>query len=62
MVVLLIEAVFSIHFNDHTIRVLYRLGVSQLLNELAAVEAARRLKPEYPGAVDGLLWDIGCIW
>lgn len=74
MAVLLIEAAFPIRFDDldrnnmdikpdvHTIRVLYRLGVSQAMTELAAVEAARRLNPEYPGAVDGPLWNIGRTW
>lgn len=74
MAVLLIEAAFSIRFDDldrrnmdvkpdvHTIRVLYRLGVSQAMTEQAAVEAARRLNPDYPGAVDGPLWNIGRTW
>jgi endonuclease III len=74
MAVLLIEAAFSIRFDDldrrnmdikpdvHTIRVLYRLGVSQAMTEQAAVEAARRLSPEYPGAVDAPLWNIGRTW
>ena len=74
MAVLLIEAAFPIRFDDldrrnmdikpdvHTIRVLYRLGVSQAMTEQAAVEAARRLNPEYPGAVDGPLWNIGRTW
>lgn len=74
MAVLLIEAAFSIRFDDldrknmdikpdvHTTRVLYRLGVSQAMTEQSAVEAARRLNPEYPGAVDGPLWNIGRTW
>lgn len=74
MAVLLIEAAFQIRFDDldrrnmdikpdvHTIRVLYRLGVSQAMTEQAAVAAARGLNPEYPGAVDGPLWNIGRTW
>jgi len=74
MAVLLIEAAFPIRFDDldrrhmdikpdvHTIRVLYRLGVSQAMTEQAAVGAARRLSPEYPGALDGSLWNIGRTW
>lgn len=74
MAVLLIEAAFPIRFDDidrrqmdikpdvHTIRVLYRLGVSQAMTEQAAVEAARELNPEYPGALDGPLWNIGRTW
>lgn len=74
MAVLLIEAAFTIRFDDldrknmdikpdvHTIRVLYRLGVSQAMTEQSAVEAARRLNPDYPGAVDGPLWNIGRTW
>jgi endonuclease III len=74
MAVLLIEAVFPIRFDDldrknmdikpdvHTIRVLYRLGVSYAMTEQAAVDAARQLNPLYPGAVDGPLWLIGRTW
>lgn len=74
MAVLLIEAAFSVRFDDpdrwemdikpdvHTVRVLYRLGVSQVKTEQAAMEAARRLNPGYPGAVDGPLWEIGRKW
>lgn len=74
LALLLIEAAFSICFDGldrknmnikpdvHTIRVLYRVGVSQAMTEQAAVEAARRLNPEYPGAVDGPLWNIGRTW
>ncbi len=72
MAVLLIEMAFSVRFNDrkgmdikpdvHTVRVLYRLGVSDAKTEQAAVDAARRLSPEFPGAVDTPLWNIGRTW
>jgi endonuclease III len=74
MAVLLIERAFSIRFDDldrrymdikpdvHTIRVLFRLGVSHAVTEQAAIDAARRLSPEYPGTVDGALWNIGRTW
>jgi len=71
MGVLLIEKTFGIRFDDldrthmdikpdvHTVRVLYRLGVSDAENIDSAITAARRLKPEFPGGVDGALWEIG---
>jgi endonuclease III len=71
MAVLLIEAAFHVRFDDldrknmdikpdvHTVRVLFRLGVSQEKTEACAVSAARRIHPEYPGAIDGALWWIG---
>ena len=74
MAVLLIEKAFPIRFNDldrrhmdikpdvHTMRVLYRLGVSDNLSEQDAIDAARFLSPEFPGAVDGALWYIGRSW
>ncbi len=74
MALLLIEAAFQVRFSDldrrkmdikpdvHTVRVLYRLGVSNARTEQAAIDAARRLSPEYPGAVDGALWNIGRTW
>lgn len=74
MGVLLIEAAFGIRFDDldrirmdikpdvHTKRVLYRLGVSEAETEVAALDAARKLNPSYPGEVDGGLWWIGRNW
>jgi endonuclease III len=74
MAVLLIEAAFAIRFDDldrklmdikpdvHTVRVLYRLGVSQAKTEQAAIAAARQVNPEYPGAIDGALWWVGRTW
>ena len=61
MSVLLIEAAYPIRFSDldrtrmdikpdvHTMRVLYRLGVSGAETEIEAVEAARSINPSYPG-------------
>ena len=71
MGLLLIEKNFGVHFDDldrsqmdikpdvHTVRVLYRLGVSDAQTTNAAIMAAQRLSPDFPGAVDGALWDIG---
>ncbi len=71
MGVLLIEKAFGVHFNDldrarmdikadvHTVRVLYRLGISKNETTEAALDAARLLKPDFPGIVDGALWDLG---
>ena len=74
MSVLLIEAAYPIRFNDlerprmdikpdvHTMRVLYRLGVSGAESEIEAIEAARSINPSYPGEIDGALWEIGREW
>ncbi len=74
MAVLLIEAAYPIRFNDlertrmdikpdvHTMRVLYRLGVSEVESERDAIEAARSINPSYPGEIDGALWEIGRQW
>ncbi len=74
MTVLLIEKAFPIRFDDadrrtmdikpdvHTRRVLYRLGVAHANDDHAAIDAARRVSPDYPGAIDGGLWFIGRTW
>lgn len=74
MAILLIEQAFPIRFNDldrphmdikpdvHTKRVLYRLGMSEGEDEIAAIEATRRMNPSWPGALDGALWWIGRQW
>lgn len=71
MAVLLIEAAYPHTFDvidrrymdikpdEHTQRVLYRLGASAAKTEQAALDAARRLSPDYPGEIDGALWIIG---
>jgi endonuclease III len=74
MAVLLIEKAYGIRFSDldrrnmdikpdmHTMRVLYRLGLSGQQSEEAAVATARRLHPAYPGELDAPLWVIGRRW
>lgn len=74
MSLILIEGVYDITFSDidytkmdikpdvHTMRVLYRLGVSSSLNTDSAISAARHISPSYPGAIDGPLWSIGRNW
>jgi endonuclease III len=72
MALLLIEMAFPFRFEDrenmdikpdvHTKRVLYRLGASTAETEPAALEATRKMNPEYPGIVDGALWYIGRNW
>jgi len=74
MAVLLIEKAFDIQFADcdrskmdikpdvHTMRVLYRLGISREINEIEAIIAARYLSPEFPGNIDGPLWHVGRNW
>lgn len=74
MAVLLIEKMYKINFSDldhtrmdikpdvHTMRVLYRLGVSAANLEDEAISAARFLNPTYPGEIDGALWLLGRKW
>lgn len=72
MAVLLIEQAYPVRFEDrknmdikpdvHTMRVLYRLGISARESPEASLEASRRMNPEFPGKVDGALWDIGRNW
>jgi len=74
MSVLLIEKAYSIRFSDldrktmdikpdvHTMRVLFRLGATEEISESAAVAAARKLNPDYPGEIDAPLWIIGREW
>ncbi len=74
MAVLLIEKAYNIKFSDldrksmdikpdvHTMRVLYRLGAAEEISEDAAVNAARKLNPDFPGEIDGPLWTIGREW
>ncbi|MDH5647952.1 MAG: hypothetical protein OEZ01_18220 [Candidatus Heimdallarchaeota archaeon] len=72
MGVLLIESTFGIQFEDksfmdikpdvHTMRVLYRLGISKDQTETSAIVATRIMNPEFPGALDGPLWWIGRNW
>ena len=72
MTVLLIEKAFRIHFPDrqnidikpdvHTVRVLYRLGVSTAPTEQAAIVASRAMNPDFPGVVDAALWYLGRMY
>ncbi len=74
MAVIIIEKAFGVRFSDldhrqmdikadvHTKRVLYRLGAAPEISDSAAIAAARRLSPEYSGAIDSALWRIGRNW
>jgi endonuclease III len=71
MVAVLLESAYGLRFDDldrrsidikpdvHTKRVLYRLGAAAGRDNDVAVDAARRLNPGYPGALDGALWIVG---
>ncbi len=74
MIVLLLERCFHVRFTDidhremdvkpdvHVVRVFKRLGFISQENADQALEAARRLYPEYPGALDAPAWRIGKKW
>jgi endonuclease III len=74
MIVLLLERCFKVHFTDidhrnmdvkpdvHVIRVFHRLGFISGLDSSEALRAARKLNPEYPGALDPPTWRIGKKW
>ncbi|MFH1821748.1 MAG: hypothetical protein ABH852_04840 [Methanobacteriota archaeon] len=74
MIILLLEKCFRVRFDDidhrdmdvkadtHIIRVFHRLGFVSEPNEANAIKAAKRLNPEYPGALDAPTWIIGKKW
>ena len=74
MIVLLLERHFKLRFGDldhqkmdvkadvHVVRVLYRMELIDYPKVQEALEAARRLNPDYPGALDAPLWRIGKQW
>jgi endonuclease III len=74
MIVLLLEKCFKIRFTDidhrtmdvkpdvHIVRVFHRLGFITEPSNTEALKAARRLNPEYPGALDPPTWVIGKKW
>lgn len=74
MTVLLLVRAYGVEFHErdrpgidikadvHTSRVLWRLGASLAQTESETVDAARRLNPTFPGAIDGSLWIIGTRW
>ena len=74
MAILLIEKAFGIHFSDldrpkmdikpdiQTKKVLFRLGMAYDQTEEDAIQAARRMHPEFPGELDAPLWIIGRKW
>jgi endonuclease III len=48
--------------DTHVIRVFHRLGFISKLDQISALKAARKLNPEYPGALDAPAWYIGKKW
>lgn len=74
MIVLLLEQWFKVQFDDvdhrnmdvksdvHVIRVFHRLGLISKPDSQAALMAARKLNPAYPGALDAPTWTIGRNW
>jgi len=74
MIVLLLERWFGVKFDDvdhtkmdvkpdvHIRRVFYRLGFIKERTREAALNAARRLNPEFPGALDAPAWKMGREW
>jgi endonuclease-3 len=74
MIILLLERWFKVYFDDidhrkmdvkpdvHIIRVFYKLGFISEPTSAAALKAARRLNPEFPGAMDAPAWYIGRNW
>lgn len=74
MITLLLEKCFRVNFDDidhgemdikadtHVVRVFRRLGFISEKSEAAALQAARSLNPEYPGAMDAPTWIVGKRW
>ncbi|MYC15243.1 MAG: hypothetical protein F4Y39_16085 [Gemmatimonadetes bacterium] len=46
----------------HLMRVFKRAGLTETVSDVAAVNAARELHPEFPGALDWPAWNIGRKW
>lgn len=46
----------------HVVRVMHRLGLINEKTREAAIAAARKLNPNYPGQLDTPLWKIGKNW
>ena len=49
----------DIAYDRHVRRVFLRTGLAEKDNEKEIIEAARKINPEYPGALDEPVWDIG---
>jgi endonuclease III len=74
MIILLLERWFKIYFDDidhtkmnvkpdvHIVRVFHRLGFISEATSDAALKAAKKLNPEFPGAMDAPAWYIGRNW
>jgi endonuclease III len=74
MIPLLIEKAFGKEFADldrsemnikpdvHTVRVLFRLGLSEAPTAEAALLAAKIANPSFPGKLDAPLWCLGRKW
>lgn len=74
MIPILIEKAFGEEFEDldhtemnikpdvHTVRVLFRLGISEATTTEAALRAAQAASPSFPGKLDPPLWLIGRKW
>jgi len=74
MIILILESRFGVHFDDadhqnmdvkpdvHIVRVFHRLGFISEPDSNSALKAARRLNPDYPGALDSPAWRIGRNW
>jgi endonuclease III len=74
MIVLLLEKDFGIKFTDidhrnmdvkpdvHVVRVFQRMGFIDVPSSEEALRAARKLNPDYPGALDAPVWIIGKKW
>ena len=46
----------------HVLRVFQRTGLTETQSASQAIRAARRLSPDFPGALDWAAWQIGQLW
>lgn len=56
------EQQIDVKADVHVMRVFKRTGLTPSESETEAVNAARRLSPEFPGALDWPAWDVGLTW
>ena len=56
------ESQIDIKPDVHVLRVFQRTGLIDSTSEEGAIQAARRLSPDFPGALDWPAWRIGQLW
>lgn len=56
------ESQIDVKPDVHVLRVFQRTGLTDSNSERGAIQAARRLNPGFPGALDWPAWRVGQLW